>query len=246
MDDETVDDSKDLIVAVTEAGVGGTITLTVTRDDQSMDVTVTIGEREVQFESTRVLRRPFTRNESPPVPRMIVPSRVVNDRFASSQLVIADEDGNYQTHRTVAGTVTSVDVDAGTLTLQPKDGSAAIDYTINDETVVRMIRTGDLGQLNTTDQTVVMDVDGEVKWIQQGDPVMRLERGPSFLPGFSGVYRQYRSGPEVYFRRLLDDDDVIKLLPGELRERIKSMRPGDGANVTDGSKTPSGGSGGTF
>ena len=184
-DGETVSDSKDLIAAVTEAGVDGTITLTVTRDGQSMDVTIAVGERiEARFESTRVLQRPFVGVVPPVGPRITVPSRVVDDRFASSQFVIADEDGNYQTHRTVAGTVTTVDADAGTFTLQPKDGSVTIDYTINDETVVTMNRTGDIGGLNTTDPTVVMDVDGEVKWIQQGSRVMRFNRGPSVFPGF--------------------------------------------------------------
>ena len=237
---EAVNDSKDLINAVAKAGVGGSLPLTVTRDGQSMDVTVSVGERtEAMFENTRVLRRPLTRNVFPPVPRMIVPSRVADDRFASSQFVIADEDGNYQTHRTVAGTVTTVDADARTFTLQPKDGSAAIDYAINDETVISMSRTGDLGQLNTTDPTVVMDVDGEVKWIQQGNPAMRFDRGPSVFPGFSGAYRQYRTGPKVYIRRLLDDDDVMDLLPDEIRDRINNMRSG-------GSQTPPVDSDGTF
>ena len=246
---EAVNDSKDLINAIVETGVGETITLTVTRDDQSMDVTVTVGERtEATFKSARVLRRPFTRNVSPPVPRMIMPSRVVDDRFASSQFVIADEDGNYQTHRTVAGTVTGVDADAGTFTLQPKDGSATIDYTINDETVITMIRTGDLGQLNTTDPTVVMDVDGEVKWIRQGNPAMRFDRGPRAFPGFSGPYRQYRTGPEVYIRRVLDDKDIMELLPRELREKINSMRSGGGGgfNLPGNGQTPPPGSSDTF
>ena len=61
VDSETVNDSKDLIDAIVEAGAGGTITLTITRDGQSMDVTVTVGEREVRFESARVLKRPFKR-----------------------------------------------------------------------------------------------------------------------------------------------------------------------------------------
>ena len=126
------------------------------------------------------------------------------------------------------GTVTTVDADAGTFTLQPKDGSATIDYTINDETVITISRTGDLGQLNTTDPTMVMDVDGEVKWIRQGNPAMRFDRGPRAFPGFSGTYRQFRTGPEVYIRRVHDDEDVMELLPRELREKINSMRSGGG------------------
>ena len=247
VDSETVNDSSDLIDAVATAGVGGTITLTVTRDDQSMDVTVTVGERtEARFESARVLRRPFTRGVSPVDPGMLMPSRVVDDRFASSRIVVADDDGNYRTHRTVAGTVTSVDADAGTFTLQPKDGSATIDYTINDDTVITMSRTGDLGQLNTTDQTVVMDVDGEVKWIQQGNPAIRFDRGPSVFPGFSGAYRQHRTGPKVYIRRLLVDDDVMELLPDEIRERINRMRSSAGSNDHGETQTKPTDSAGTF
>ena len=244
---EAVSDSKDLINAIVETGVGETITLTVTRDDQSMDVTVTVGERtEARFESARVLRRPFTRGVSPVDPGMLMPSRVVDDRFASSRIVVADDDGNYRTHRTVAGTVTSVDADAGTFTLQPKDGSATIDYTINDDTVITMSRTGDLGQLNTTDQTVVMDVDGEVKWIQQGNPAIRFDRGPSVFPGFSGAYRQHRTGPKVYIRRLLVDDDVMELLPDEIRERINRMRSSAGSNDHGETQTKPTDSAGTF
>ena len=245
VDSETVNDSKDLIDAIVEAGAGGTITLTVTRDGQSMDMTVTVGQREVRFESARVLKRPFKRVVPPTVPRMIVPSRVMDDRFASSQIVIADDDGNYETHRTVAGAVTSVDADAGTFTLQPKDGSAAIDYTINDETVVIMSRTGDLGQLNTTDPTVVMDVDGDVKWVRQGTPTMRFDRGPSVFPGLGGGSRQHRTGPKVYIHRILRDEDVMKL-PGEIRERTNRKRSGGGFNVPGNSQTPPAGSSDTF
>ena len=246
VDSETVNDSKDLIDAIVEAGAGGTITLTVTRDGQSMDVTVTVGQREVRFESARVLKRPFTRGVSPLDRGMITRSRVVDDRFASSQIVIADDDGNYETHRTVAGAVTSVDADAGTFTLQPKDGSAAIDYTINDETVVIMSRTGDLGQLNTTDPTVVMDVDGDVKWVRQGAPTMRFDRGPSVFPGLGGGSRQHRTGPKVYIRRILRDEDVMDLLPSEIRERINRKRSGGGFNVPGNSQTPPAGTGDTF
>ena len=246
-DSETVDDSKDLITAVADAGVGGSITITVTRDDQSMDVTVTVGERAVaRFESARVLRRPFVGVAPNVGPRMTLPSRVVDDRFSSSQLVIADEDGNYQTHRTVAGTVTTVDADAGTFTLQPKDGSDTIDYTINDETVVTMNRAGDIGGLNTTDPTVVMDVDGEVKWVQQGSPVMRFNRGPSVFPGLGRANRQYRTGPEVYIRRLIDDDDIMELLPADVWERIKKMRSGAESGDPAETQTTTTNSGGTF
>ena len=135
-------------------------------------------------------------------------------------------------------TVTSVDADAGTFTLQPKDGSATIDYTINDETVVIMSRTGDLGQLNTTDPTVVMDVDGDVKWVRQGAPTMRFDRGPSVFPGLGGGSRQHRTGPKVYIRRILRDEDVMELLPSEIRERINRKRSGGGSTFPATARRP--------
>ena len=245
-DSETVNDSKGLIDAIVEAGVGGDVALTVTRDDQSMDVTVTVGEREVSFQSTRVFRKPFTHSVSPLDRGVFTLPRVVDDRFASSQIVIADDDGNYRTHRTVAGAVTTVDADAGTFTLQPKDGSATIDYTINDETVITMNRTGDIGGLNTTDPTFVMDVDGEVKWVKQVDSDMKLDHERKMFPNFSGAYRQYRTEQKVYIRRLLDDKDVMELLPDEIRDKINSMRSGAGTSDPGETQTTPTDSGGAF
>ena len=245
-DSETVNDSKGLIDAIVEAGVGGDVALTITRDDQSMDVTVTVGEREVSFQSTRVFRKPFTHSVSPLDRGVFTRPRVVDDRFASSQIVIADDDGNYRTHRTVAGAVTTVDADAGTFTLQPKDGSATIDYTINDETVITMNRTGDIGGLNTTDPTFVMDVDGEVKWVKQVDSDMKLDHERKMFPGFSGAYRQYRTEPKVYIRRLLDDKDVMELLPDEIRDKINSMRSGARTSDPGETQTTPTDSGGAF
>ena len=245
-DSETVNDSKGLIDAIVEAGVGGDVALTITRDDQSMDVTVTVGEREVSFQSTRVFRKPFTHSVSPLDRGVFTRPRVVDDRFASSQIVIADDDGNYRTHRTVAGAVTTVDADAGTFTLQPKDGSATIDYTINDETVITMNRTGDIGGLNTTDPTFVMDVDGEVKWVKQVDSDMKLDHERKMFPNFSGAYRQYRTEQKVYIRRLLDDKDVMELLPDEIRDKINSMRSSAGTSDPGETQTTPTDSGGAF
>ena len=58
VDSEAVNDSKGLIDAVAEAGVGGAVTLTVTRDGQSIDVTVTVGEHKAD-DTNKVWTKPY-------------------------------------------------------------------------------------------------------------------------------------------------------------------------------------------
>ena len=183
----SVSGPQDVIDAVMASSVGGTISVIVTRGDDSLDLSITVGE-------TAISRRGIFKRHASPKPDMtqgiIQQALQAGDRFARGEVVIADEDGNYQTHRAAVGTVIEVDADAGTFILQPKDGSEPISYTISDDTKVNLDRTGDLGELNTEDTTLVVDVDGEVKLVHQGDlprPKMqgkgrgidiRIRRGP--------------------------------------------------------------------
>ena len=150
---ESVDGVESLTDAIADSSAGETLTLTITRDGSEMDVSVTIGE---WTKKTYRMGRVFHKAKS---------SR---DRIASRQVVKADDDGNYRTYRTVYGNVTALDADAGTFTLQPKDGSDAISYSVNDDTriYVGKDRVDDLTSLNTDEQTAVMDIDGEVKLVK--------------------------------------------------------------------------------
>ena len=80
------------------------------------------------------------------------------------------EDGEFRTHRAVMGTVTEVDADAGTFTLQPRDGSAEITYAMTEDSKTLISGYGRLGGLSADGETptVVMDVDGEVELVAQG------------------------------------------------------------------------------
>lgn len=82
----------------------------------------------------------------------------------------AGADGEFRTHRAVLGTVSEVDADAGTFTLQPQDGSAAITYAMTEDSKTLIIGSGDLGGLSADGETptLVMDVDGEVELVAQG------------------------------------------------------------------------------
>ncbi len=153
---EAIDGAKDLTDAIADAGVGASLTLTVTRGGSSMDVSVTVGEWEAK---KRGRGGKFHKGHG------------MKDRFASSRIVMADDDGNYHTYRTVAGDITALDADAETFTLQPKDGSAAISYTVSDDTriLVGKEEADDLSGLDTEEEVMVMDVDGEVKVVKQVD-----------------------------------------------------------------------------
>ena len=174
---EAVEGVEDLTDVIADAGVGANLTLTLTRDGSEMDVSVTIGE---WTKKTYRMGRVFHKAKS---------SR---DRIASRQVVKADDDGNYRTYRTVYGNVTALDADAGTFTLQPRDGSDAISYSIDDDTriYVGKNRVDDLSSLDMDEQTAVMDVDGEVKLVKQsedgGESGFRHRKGwpQRFGPGF--------------------------------------------------------------
>ena len=81
---ETIDGAKDLTDAIADAGVGASLALTITRGGSNMDVSVTVGEWE-----GKKLRRGGRFHKA----------GGMKDRFASSRIVMADDDGNYHTYR---------------------------------------------------------------------------------------------------------------------------------------------------
>ena len=84
------------------------------------------------------------------------------------------EDGGYQTHRMAAGTVTNVNPNARTFTLQPQDGSSAITYSVSDDAKTLIAGSGGAGGLAADGETptLVVDVDGDAHLILQGEDVL--------------------------------------------------------------------------
>jgi hypothetical protein len=223
VDGEAITEIGDLTGAIADAGVGVVITLTITRDGGSQDVDVTVGETEIADDDSlkRAGRWPFGYYKG-----LWSSQSALQDRFARAEIVLADEDGNYQTHRVVVGTATNIDADEGTFTLEPRDGSESIDYTIDDETHVKMDRRGNIGALNSSDDTMVMDIDGKVVLVHQGDTAPRFrwsigqnQRGGHKWParGFRGMMRGFHSEPGM-----ADPDGVI----GSILERIERDHDG--------------------
>jgi hypothetical protein len=117
--------------------------------------------------------------------------RQLGNRLAKAEIVLETDDG-FKTFRAVAGTLSDLEVEEGTFTLNPVDGSVAIDYGISDDTVVQTTHRGTLAGLNTTDRTLVVDVDGNVKLVQQGNVgVGKHMRGRPF----GGRGHDFRPGP---------------------------------------------------
>ena len=210
VNDEAVDGVKDLTNTIAEAGVGASLTLAITRDGSDMDAAVTVGE---WVEKALPKRNAFYK------------AGRGRDRVSSSRIVVADDDGNYHTYRTVFGNLTALDADAGTFTLQPKDGSDPIEYTISDDTrlFVGKDAVDDLSGLDMSEQTVAMDVDGEVKVVKQSETGMaggfpyRVGKIRGFGPGGRSYHRSFVSPldiAEIHKARSRMDVDVVDRIRG--------------------------------
>ena len=194
-----VSTAADVVQAVHAAEPDDTLSFAIIRDRETMMVEVVVGHRPY-----RVARRPGNNaGANNPVLNLI---RKLGDRLAKAEIVLKTGDG-YKTFRAVAGTLSALNVDDGTFTLNPVDDSEAIDYKISDHTVVKTQHKGTLEGLNTTDRTLVVDVDGDVRLVQQG---------------YVGVGKHRRGRP---FGGRSDD---FRPGPGgspELRERLRSILP---------------------
>ena len=168
IDGQAVSSRKDVMDAVMASSVGDVISVIVIRGDDILDLSVAIGETDISKRD--IFRIRVAQMHIPNLTQGLIQQAFqAGDRFARGEVVIADENGVYQTYRATAGLVTEIDSDAKTFTLQPKDGSALIEYMIPDDAKVNLNRTGDLGELNTEDNTLVVDVNGEVKQVHQGE-----------------------------------------------------------------------------
>ncbi len=156
-----VSTAADVVRAVQAVAPGDTLSFAVVRDGDTLTVDIEVGHRPY-----RAVRR--ARQSAGPGNPVLSLLRQLGDRLAKAEIVLETDDG-FKTFRAVAGTLSSdLNVQAGTFMLFPVDGSDPIGYTISADTVVQTRHNGTLEGLNTTDKTLVVDVDGDVKLIQQG------------------------------------------------------------------------------
>ena len=250
IDGQIVSSPKDVMDAVMASSVGDVISVIVIRGDDTLDLSVTVGETDISKRG--IFRSRVTQMHQPDLThRLIQQVFRAGDRFARGEVVMADENGVYQTYRATAGLVTGIDADAGTFTLQPKDGSALIEYMISDDTKVNLNRAGDLGELNTEDNTLVVDVNGKVKLVHQGEmplphmqgkghgPNIQMHRGQGgqegrIGPGGQGFGNFNQSGLLDQIRDRLPffganggPGDMSDFLSPEVLERIEQFGRGE-------------------
>ena len=250
IDGQIVSSPKDVMDAVMASSVGDVISVIVIRGDDTLDLSVTVGETDISKRG--IFRSRVTQIHQPDLTQRLIQQVFrAGDRFARGEVVMADENGVYQTYRATAGLVTGIDADAGTFTLQPKDGSALIEYMISDDTKVNLNRAGDLGELNTEDNTLVVDVNGEVKLVHQGEmplphmqgkghgPNIQMHRGQGgqegrIGPGGQGFGNFNQSGLLDQIRDRLPffganggPGDMSDFLSPEVLERIEQFGRGE-------------------
>jgi membrane-associated protease RseP (regulator of RpoE activity) len=163
---ETPQDFRDLLEA---KAVGDTITLSITRDGQALDVTATL---EAKPEAL-----------APAIPLLPELEGIAADELFShvqgGEFNFTDESGNLVTLTVDAGTVASVDTTAGTLTLTLNAGGSQT-YTVGDD---------DLGihlaDLEEGDEVAVMRVGDDVRAVVHGAGMLLpgLGRGHGFGRG---------------------------------------------------------------
>ena len=166
---DTVTGASDLIEAVKTAGVDGSLSLTITRDGASQTVSLTVGEWDHDDAKAWGRKSKGWGMRGKRGGMMGGAFGGKHGKLVNAQMVYQDEDGVNTTHRIVVGKASNVDATAGTFTLTPNDGSAAIAYTVTSDTKVILGRDGDIGGLNTTDDVMVYSVDGAVTMVKQGD-----------------------------------------------------------------------------
>ncbi len=250
IDGQIVSSPKDVMDAVMASSVGDVISVIVIRGDDTLDLSVTVGETDISKRG--IFRSRVTQMHQPDLTKRLIQQVFrAGDRFARGEVVMADENGVYQTYRATAGLVTEIDADAGTFTLQPKDGSALIEYMISDGTKVNLNRAGDLGELNAEDNTLVVDVNGEVKLVHQGEmplphmqgkghgPNIQMHRGQGgqegrIGPGGQGFGNFNQSGLLDQIRDRLPffgangrPGDLSDFPPPEVLERIEQFGRGE-------------------
>ena len=166
---ETVQELRDQLK---DKNVGDTITLSIERDGQAQDVSVTL---EAQPEPL-----------SPAIPLLPelegIPADELFGHVQGGQFNFTDEQGNPLTVTIDVGTVASVDAEAKTLTLDLNAGGSKT-YTVDDEDL-----GAKLSDLEQGDNVAVMRVGDDVRAVMRGAGCLMpgLGRGRGHGFGFDG------------------------------------------------------------
>jgi len=166
IDGTAVSDMADLRDALKDRKVGDSVALSITRDGDAQDVTVTL---EARPEPLPIANPVFPELNG-------IPRDELFSHFLGGSLQFTDADGKTHTATVDLGTVTSVDTDAKTISVDLNSGDSK-EYTITDSVTVA---PNDLSKFESGDHVTIVSVDGDLRAVSKGMG--------GFLPGFGGMH----------------------------------------------------------
>jgi membrane-associated protease RseP (regulator of RpoE activity) len=177
IDGTSVSDVQAVRDLLKDKNPGDTVTVSITRDGNAQDVTVTL---EAQPEPLA--------QANPILPEL---SGITRDELSSHLLggsfQFTDKDGKTHTASVDLGTVTSVDANAKTVSVDLNSESSK-QYTISDDVTTM---PNDLTQFENGDQVTIISVDGNLRALMRGPglgvPFFGRMRGPG-LGGWDGFH----------------------------------------------------------
>jgi membrane-associated protease RseP (regulator of RpoE activity) len=193
VDGKRVNDSQEVVDAVTNAGPGAELTFTIKRGGDERELRATLTERPPNLGEPMPRILPQTPNngrlqELWPFPGGLGASGALGlgslfdgsgrllQRFVRAELVYLNDEGKTETVRAVAGAVKDVSKDE--LVLTPKDGGPDERFRVSDETGVwQLLQRGELGDIKKGDDVVVVARDGN-----QAAAIIDLESVLSGVP----------------------------------------------------------------
>lgn len=172
-DGTEVSNVREFLDQLEDKQVGDTVTLKISRDGQTQDVTVAL---EARPEALLPAIPMLPELEGIPVDELF-------SHMQGGEFRFTDADGNVVTAVLEAGTVASVDADAGTLTVDLNAGGSKTYAVEKDDFVCR----GQLSDLEQGDNVTVMTVNDDVRAVFPGG-------GFPFFPGMGGRHGGFGPG----------------------------------------------------
>ena len=210
MDGESIDRPSDVVRIVREHSPGDVIVFGIVRDDTSMDISVTAGERpEADYEGKGGEWRGNHKFNL---------FGKVAENFVLSDTRYMTDDG-VKTVRTAVGTAQDIDAGAGTFALLLRDGSETLSFTIDDNTKIvadAVEGAAGISDLSADITTMVIEVtqpDGtrQVQLVAQGEfrgTIHRLteRNGSDMMPRLERHNSDSGFSPRRFFNRFRDSD----------------------------------------
>ena len=205
--------AQEVVEVVKASEPGAALSITVRRGAETLALEVTVGERDV---ATPQIARPKI-----PVEKLAG----LYPNFVTYEITVETDDG-YKTYSGARGTASNIDVDAGTFDLAPKDGSDTVSYQISTTTSVFMGKMGNLGGLDTEQETVVLSEDGTVTYVLQGKWAnQRVLPKQRYTPKIR-MRGRFGDGDRMFQWRGLSRDELLREMRIDMEE-IERRRRGE-------------------